>query len=72
MAIVHCRYGHDHGDDGIDMGDWVWLCVVAIGPVDAPGEDLEPYHNWRPLHPCSCGYDPRPPAPDRQWRPGHP
>jgi hypothetical protein len=21
MAIVHCRYGKDHGDDGIDLGD---------------------------------------------------
>jgi hypothetical protein len=74
MAIVHCRYGQDHGDDGVDRGDgWVWLCLGAIGPEDFPGEDLDGYHNARPLTRCSCGYDPRPPAPepDGQWRPGH-
>jgi hypothetical protein len=60
MAIVHCRRGHDHGDDGIDLGDgWVWLCLAAIGPEDVPGEDLEGYHNALPLKPCSCGFDPR-------------
>lgn len=80
MAIVHCRYGHvNHGgDDGIDLPDgYVWLCLGAIGPEDAPGDRLEPYHDAEPFVTCSCGYDPLPPAPSPQpdgcWRPaGHP
>ena len=40
-AIVHCRYGQGHGDDGTDLpGGWVWLCYGPIGPMDMPGEDL--------------------------------
>lgn len=77
MTIVHCRYSHDHPDTP-DLGDGcVWLCYGAIGPEDAPVDDLGRYHNALPLRSCSCGFDPRPYKPqpyrDGYWHPAaHP
>lgn len=74
MTVVHCREHRDffHPDDEIDLGEgWVWICYGAIGPMEAPVEDLDEYHTWPPPSRCSCGYDPFPPAPQDDGR-GHP
>ena len=75
MAVVHCWYGciRPHPDEP-DLGDgFVWACFGAVGVEDLPGEDLERYHHWVPLHPCPCGYDPRlhTPAPAPAPEPAH-